>query len=142
MYRPKLQSKGFTIIEVLIVLAVVGLIIVIVFMAVPALQRNSRNNARNNDATRIAAAVTECLAAHNAVTASCDDDSEIEQGNMTQLVTLTSGAGPDFQFDGARIWYGSICDVSGLSASPHVNSSFFTVTYRLEPDIDRCVGAG
>ena len=37
------EQKGFTIIEVMIVLAIAGLIILIVFLAVPALQRNGRN---------------------------------------------------------------------------------------------------
>lgn len=57
--KVKNQEKGFTIIEVLIVLVIAGLIMLIVFLAVPALQRNSRNNSRRNDASRISAAVTE-----------------------------------------------------------------------------------
>lgn len=55
------QSKGFTIIEVLIVLAIAGLIMLIVFLAVPALNRNSRNTQRRNDAAAIAAAFAEKL---------------------------------------------------------------------------------
>jgi prepilin-type N-terminal cleavage/methylation domain-containing protein len=47
-YKDK-REEGFTIIEVLIVLAIAGLIIIIVFLAVPALQRNSRNTQRRND---------------------------------------------------------------------------------------------
>lgn len=43
------DNKGFTIIEVMIVLAIAGLIMLIVFLAVPALQRNSRNTARKSD---------------------------------------------------------------------------------------------
>lgn len=45
----KPNDKGFTIIEVMIVLAIAGLILLIVFLAVPALQRNSRNTQRKND---------------------------------------------------------------------------------------------
>lgn len=40
------KTKGFTIIEVLIVLAIAGLIMSIVFIAVPQLQRNARDNRR------------------------------------------------------------------------------------------------
>lgn len=47
-YKDK-REEGFTIVEVLIVLAIAGLIILIVFLAVPALQRNSRNTQRRND---------------------------------------------------------------------------------------------
>jgi prepilin-type N-terminal cleavage/methylation domain-containing protein len=52
------KQEGFTIIEVLIVLAIAGLILLIVFLAVPALQRNSRNTQRKSDASRVASAIT------------------------------------------------------------------------------------
>ncbi len=55
----KKQEKGFTIIEVLIVLVIAGLIMLIVFLAVPALQRNSRNTQRKNDVSSILGAVSE-----------------------------------------------------------------------------------
>lgn len=53
------KSEGFTIIEVMIVLAIAGLIMLIVFLAVPALQRNSRNTQAKNAAAAILAAVNE-----------------------------------------------------------------------------------
>lgn len=54
MKRNKLKlQKGFTIIEVMIVLAIAGLIMVIVFVAVPQLQRSERNTARKNVVDRI-----------------------------------------------------------------------------------------
>lgn len=52
------QKKGFTIIEVVLVLAIAGLIFLMVFIALPALQRNTRDTARKNDADIIASAVT------------------------------------------------------------------------------------
>lgn len=59
------SSEGFTIIEVMIVLAIAGLIMLIVFMAVPALQRNSRNTQRKNDVSSILGAVSEYQSNHN-----------------------------------------------------------------------------
>lgn len=53
------KEDGFTIIEVLIVLAIAGLIMLIVFLAVPALQRNSRNTQRKNDVSAVLGAVSE-----------------------------------------------------------------------------------
>ena len=53
------RTEGFTIIEVLIVLAIAGLILLIVFLAVPALQRNSRNTQRKNDVAAALGGVTE-----------------------------------------------------------------------------------
>ncbi len=55
--RSKKSDQGFTIIEVMIVLAIAGLILLIVFLAVPALQRASRNTSRKDDAANISAAV-------------------------------------------------------------------------------------
>lgn len=53
------KDQGFTIIEVLIVLAIAGLIMLVVFLAVPSLQRNSRNNQRRSDVSHLAGLVNE-----------------------------------------------------------------------------------
>lgn len=53
------KSDGFTIIEVLIVLAIAGLIMMVVFLAVPALQRNSHNTERKSDVSALIGAVQE-----------------------------------------------------------------------------------
>jgi len=55
----KKDQKGFTIIEVLIVLAIAGLILLVVFLAVPALQRNGRNTTIKNDAQAVAGGISE-----------------------------------------------------------------------------------
>lgn len=59
------NNKGFTIIEVMIVLAIAGLIMLIVFLAVPALQRNQRNSTRKSDAARVAAAASNFVSNNN-----------------------------------------------------------------------------
>jgi prepilin-type N-terminal cleavage/methylation domain-containing protein len=51
------SKNGFTIIEIMIVLAIAGLIMLIVFLAVPALQRSARNTQRKNDSAAIATAI-------------------------------------------------------------------------------------
>ncbi len=53
----KKKESGFTIIEVMIVLAIAGLIMVVVLVAVPQLQRNQRNTARQSILQRIATEV-------------------------------------------------------------------------------------
>ncbi len=65
MLKKLKSNRGFTIIEVLIVLAIAGLILLIVFLAVPALQRNSRNTQRGNDAARALGAAQEVLNNNN-----------------------------------------------------------------------------
>ncbi len=51
------KLNGFTIIEVVLVLAIAGLIFLMVFIGLPALQRSQRDRQRKNDAAIIAAAV-------------------------------------------------------------------------------------
>jgi len=51
-------TKGFTIIEVVLVLAIAGLIFLMVFIALPALQSGQRDSARKTDIGSIASAVT------------------------------------------------------------------------------------
>lgn len=52
------QQNGFTIIEVVLVLAIAALIFLMIFIALPALQRNQRDTARKNDASVVSSAVT------------------------------------------------------------------------------------
>ena len=61
MFRDKTLAKnsGFTIIEVIIVLAIAGLIILVLFIAVPAMQRNERNNRRKHTMELIGGALVE-----------------------------------------------------------------------------------
>lgn len=53
------NRKAFTIIEVVLVLAIAGLIFLMVFIALPALQRSQRNTRRRQDMSRILGAFTE-----------------------------------------------------------------------------------
>lgn len=71
----KSNNEGFTIIEVMIVLAIAGLILLIVFLAVPALQRSSRNTQRKTDIGRIGSAAT-----------------TVVSNNSNSMAALTTGA--------------------------------------------------
>jgi prepilin-type N-terminal cleavage/methylation domain-containing protein len=53
----KTQKKGFTIIEVVLVLAIAGLIFLMVFIALPALQRSQRDGQRDQDLSRVQTAI-------------------------------------------------------------------------------------
>jgi prepilin-type N-terminal cleavage/methylation domain-containing protein len=50
--QQKNKEKGFTIIEVVLVLAIAGLIFLMVFIALPALQRGQRDTQRRDDIGR------------------------------------------------------------------------------------------
>lgn len=52
------KNKGFTIIEVVLVLAIAGLIFLVVFLALPALQRGQRDTQRKQDIGKFMSQVT------------------------------------------------------------------------------------
>jgi prepilin-type N-terminal cleavage/methylation domain-containing protein len=76
--RKSKKEQGFTIIEVLIVLAIAGLIMLIVFLAVPALQRNSRNTQRKDDVARVGSAVQEFINNNNGTLPATTDNAAIQ----------------------------------------------------------------
>jgi prepilin-type N-terminal cleavage/methylation domain-containing protein len=149
------NNEGFTIIEVLIVLAIAGLIMLIVFLAVPALQRNQRNNARNSEAARISASITECLANRNgstAVAGGCGSPGQLNYGNLQQLDgTVTLRTGTLSTVDGTpttggstvnvQYQFGAICNSTTTGALADSSSRKFVVLYQLEPAVNRCVGS-
>ena len=55
----KLNRKGFTIIEVVLVLAIAGLMFLMVFIALPALQRSQRDTQRRQDLSRFMSQITQ-----------------------------------------------------------------------------------
>lgn len=85
----KKDNKGFTIIEVMIVLAIAGLIILIVLLAIPALQRNGRNTSTKNDASSLAAGISEFK--------SNNDGKAPASGEITGTGTITIGAASSSQ---------------------------------------------
>lgn len=58
MSKQELKQKGFTIIEVVLVLAIAALIFLMVFIALPALQRNTRDQDRKETVGKVASAIT------------------------------------------------------------------------------------
>lgn len=91
----KSNSKGFTIIEVMIVLAIAGLIILIVLLAVPALQRNGRNTAIKQDAAAIAGGIGEF--ASNNDGARPDGTSACSTGSVTLKAAGKTDSVPKIQ---------------------------------------------
>ena len=55
--KQQTKKQGFTIIEVVLVLAIAGLIFLMVFVALPSLQRSQRDTQRKRDIDRLASAL-------------------------------------------------------------------------------------
>lgn len=97
----KSRSEGFTIIEVMIVLAIAALILLIVLLAVPALQRNSRNTAIKSDASAITAAVGEYISNNETQpTAAGSSASQIGGANGTTAASFKVQSGTAVAYTG------------------------------------------
>ena len=67
MKTQELKNKGFTIIEVVLVLAIAALILLMVFLAWPALQRNQRDTQRRNDIGRFTSQLSQYATNNNGI---------------------------------------------------------------------------
>ena len=61
------KEKGFTLIEIVLVLAIAGLLLVIVFLAVSGAQKSRRDSQRKNDLGRLEAALENYASNSNGV---------------------------------------------------------------------------
>lgn len=78
-------QSGFTIIEVLIVLAIGALIILAVLLAVPALQNNQKNAQRKAEASRIAGAVQQWIADGGTCTSTSCTPDNVKLGEIVNI---------------------------------------------------------
>jgi prepilin-type N-terminal cleavage/methylation domain-containing protein len=139
------ENRGFTIIEVLIVLAIAGLIMIIIFIAVPALQRSQRNETRNNDARLIFNAVNECLSNHNGVETSCNaiggtPPEVVLPANLKTVTAATYGVGAG-TITAATWVFAATCAADGQSTVPATTREF-AVRYQVETTgvaANRCI---
>ena len=91
------KEKGFTIIEVVLVLAIAGLIFLMVFIALPALQSSQRDTARKNDVSAVAAGVTQYTSNNRGAfptTAQLASYVKNVSDNTTSVLVGTAGANP------------------------------------------------
>lgn len=155
------KEKGFTIIEVLIVLAIAGLILLVVFLAVPALQRNARNTSRSNDVASILGAMTEYINNNNGTmpntlavaadgTLTVSDNTTTTENQVTAKLgyyksgvslsgSAPAAAGTNSTTDNTVIVYtGASCNSTATSALPNGPSRAFVATYTLESNAKQC----
>lgn len=95
------KDKGFTIIEVVLVLAIAGLIFLTVFLALPALQKSQRDNARRQDVGNVVAALQSYLADNNSLPATTSGTvfasyyggtASLAQADTVTITTVSTGA--------------------------------------------------
>lgn len=98
MSKQEIKQKGFTIIEVVLVLAIAALIFLMVFIALPALQRSQRDTARKNDVSIVSSAVASWQG-NNRATTGWPNATQIQQyatdlsGNTTTVTVASAPTG-------------------------------------------------
>ncbi len=100
------DNSGFTIIEVLIVLAIAGLIMAVVLLAVPGLQRSQANTAAKTDASHIAAAVSTWSSNNNGIVPTSNtqlSDIYNNVGALSKLVEPGTQPPPPTAFNSANL---------------------------------------
>lgn len=102
------NSEGFTIIEVLIVLAIAGLILLVVFLAVPALNRNSRNTTMKNDASAFAGGFSEYVS---------NNDGQLPASISQSGASITIGATTSAQAE-AKVNGSTTVQAAKVTATP------------------------
>lgn len=114
MAKANINSKqGFTIIEVVLVLAIAGLIFLMVFIALPALQRSQRNTRRRQDMSRILAAFNDYQANNNGNFPSSTDELNSTfsfkyiKGGDANSDAFTDPDGSDYTFNAIYDWSAS-----------------------------------
>ncbi|MBC7746828.1 type II secretion system protein [Pedobacter sp.] len=103
-----LKQRGFTIIEVVLVLAIAGLIFLVVFLAVPALQSSQRDQQRTSDLSRLQTSV-ENYRSNNKGTLPAftvgADNAFMEKYLRTGGESFNSPSGDEYQF---LAWTGTV----------------------------------
>lgn len=138
MNKLKKEIKGFTIIEVVIVLAIAALIIVIVLLAVGALQRSQRDTARKQVAGRVISGMQTFTANNNNTPPTAASLPNIASGTLAGNTTgynvcyVGSGGctGPDTNHQNT-ISYGSnlVCNNTNDNFQLSATNTNFAVLY-------------
>ena len=128
----KQTSKGFTIIEVVLVLAIAGLIFLMVFIALPALQAGQRDTARKNDVGVVASAVTSYTSNNKGTfptTATIAGYTKAISSNTTAVTVGTAGATSVAVTQGqVKIVQKTTCSTTGAATNGSATQTLATGT--------------
>ena len=153
----KQKDEGFTIIEVVLVLAIAALIMLMVFIALPALQRNQRDTSRKNDISRLHSAVNNYKSRNRGELPTFGDaflNSELRRnndqfadpsgGNYTFSVPTSLGTMPAYDDDNAAtifIYRGATCDGENATGSVNTGARKVAIVKPLEGGGRHCAEA-
>lgn len=141
------NKKAFTIIEVVLVLAIAGLIFLMVFIALPALQRSQRNTQRKNDLTRFMTAIEQYKANnHNQLPPfkyirdnSLDNNKMLPSHSFVQRYIIAGGDASQFQDpDGENyaFYVGDLCTTTCDPCKKGTHCKYTQDDYTFETNFD------
>jgi len=146
------KEKGFTIIEVVLVLAIAALIFLMVFIALPALQRNQRDTQRKNDLGRLQTAVTNYAGSHSGnlptlnaafITSylTVGGDSFVDPNGTAYSFAADAGGDTVTFSDGAQIRFvkNRVCDENGVPTATGAGPRKVSFRIGLEGGGSHCV---
>jgi len=141
-------KQGFTIIEVVLVLAIAGLIFLMVFVALPNLQRSQRDTQRRDDYAALAAGITNYLSSHGGkfpITVNAKDlinadgkdpsgfDYALNISNVTSGQTVNAlNAGTNTAASTVVVYTHAKCDNNGEKPEYSASSRAFAIYGQLE----------
>lgn len=140
-------AKGFTIIEVVLVLAIAALIFLMVFIALPALQRGQRDTARKQDANTVVTALNTWKGNHRGSmpdfngggsdTATFLNDyvknlGQYDVSDSNSFIVNGDDTSSELSTDKIQIAPGAQCKDDGSSFTAHTSSRSAAVLIKLE----------
>lgn len=130
------KTKGFTIIEVVLVLAIAGLIFLVVFLAVPALQRQQRDTQRRSDGSRASSAMAN-YKSNNAgklpTTAAEQTNFQTNYLKATGVAATTEFKSPSTQNEYTMSWV-TAATVAAANSSTNTDTSFLAPGFKCNGD--------
>jgi prepilin-type N-terminal cleavage/methylation domain-containing protein len=138
------RQRGFTIIEVVLVLAIAGLIFLIVFLAVPTLQRSRRDTQRRSDLGRMGS-LLEGIASNGsgdypATILDANNMSNPSDGVRYTVTTVVPAAG-SYPVGGFVYDQGGTCNADG-SLTAGTGTRKYALSIGLEAGGQTCVSSG
>ena len=135
------KTNGFTIIEVVLVLAIAGLIFLVVFLALPALQKSQRDDAKRQDVAKVIAGLQSYYADNGTMPGaglySTGYFGGLAQASATRIAIiqtgLTCGGALVSDFDSyVNVRVSCTCDAVNANSAADVSNRQAAVHVRLE----------
>lgn len=138
------KAKGFTIVEVLFVLAIGGLMLMMVFLAIPAINRWNNNNKRKADVSAILQAVSDYRLQNMGSYPSASKPLTIPSLKIYAAANVTvknpGSTDPNIVTDPnlMYVYNNAICDADNPGKYKAGGSRDIVALYALEPSISQC----